>query len=401
MFNVLKLWSDRSKQTSKELSRYLRYIFNGHLMIVLIFLIGSLTFYYQQWVKTLDETFPAAIIMAVILGLFLTYSPVYTFLLEADRVFLLPLEDKLTKYFWRSGIISFALQAYILVMLLAALLPMYVHVSGGNYKVFFYFIFLMLLLKIWNLATRWRIQYYVEKNVHLSDSFVRYCLNTVFLYLLFAGAASILLVILAVIMIVLFYYFHQNSKKKGLKWEEIILLEQNRLTGFYRIANLFTDVPTLKDVVKRRKWLDWLTANIVFQQKNTQVYLLTRTFLRSGDYLGLFVRLTVIGGLVIFYWDFVYGQFLFLVLFLYLTGFQLMPLKNHHQNVLWIDLYPVASELRERAFRKILSFILILQGIIFSFVFLLKGAWGLSVIGIGIAFVFTFLFVRFYSLKKV
>lgn len=401
MFNVLKLWSDRSKQTSKELSRYLRYIFNGHLMIVLIFLIGSLTFYYQQWVKTLDESFPAAIIMAVIMAVFLTYSPVYTFLLEADRVFLLPIESKLTKYFWRSGIVSFALQAYILLMVLAAMMPLYVQVSGSTYKTFFYFVFLMLLLKIWNLATRWRIQYYVEKNVHLTDSFVRFCLNSVFLYLVFESAPEFLLIILFMIMIGLYFYFYQNSKKKGLKWEEIILLEQNRLTGFYRIANLFTDVPKFKDEVKRRKWLDWVAKKVSFQQNNTQLYLLTRTFLRSGDYFGLVLRLTVIGGLVIFYWDFIYGQFLFLLLFLYLTGFQLMPLKNHHQNVIWIDLYPIRNGQRERAFRKILTWVLMLQTIVFNLLFVLKGDWVLSIIGMGIGIVFTLLFIRYYSLKKV
>jgi ABC-2 type transport system permease protein len=401
MFNVLKLWSDRSKQTGKELSRYLRYIFNGHLMIVLIFLIGSLTFYYQQWVKTLDEGFPAAVIMAVILGVFLTYSPVYTFLLEADRVFLLPIESKLTKYFWRSGIVSFVVQAYILLMVLAALMPMYVHVSGSTYKTFFYFVFLMLILKIWNLATRWRIQYYVERNVHRTDSFVRFCLNSVFLYLLFVSANKFLLIILFVIMLGLYYFFYQNSKKKGLKWEEIILLEQNRLTGFYRIANLFTDVPKFKDEVKRRKWLDWVAKNIVFQHNNTQLYLLTRTFLRSGDYLGLVIRLTVIGGLVIYYWDFIYGQFLFLLLFLYLTGFQLLPLKNHHQNVLWIDLYPIRNEQREKAFKKILTVVLMLQTIVFSLLFVLKGDWIFSLFGLGIGIIFTLLFVRYYSLKKV
>jgi ABC-2 type transport system permease protein len=400
MFNVLKLWSDRSKHTSKELSRYLRYIFNGHLMIVLIFLIGSLTFYYQQWVKTLDESFPAAAIMAVILGVFLTYSPVYTFLLEADRVFLLPIESKLTKYFWRSGIVSFVLQAYILLMVLAAMMPMYVQVSGSTYRTFFYFVFLMLLLKIWNLATRWRIQYYVEKNVHRTDSFVRFCLNSVFLYLVFVSASKFLLIILFLIMLGLYYYFYQNSIKKGLKWEEIILLEQNRLTGFYRIANLFTDVPKFKDEVKRRKWLDWMARKIGFQQNNTQLYLLTRTFLRSGDYLGLVIRLTVIGGLVIYYWDFIYGQFLFLLLFLYLTGFQLLPLKNHHQNVLWIDLYPIDHEQREKSFKKILRWVLLLQTSVFSLLFVLKGDWVLFIIGMGIGVVFSLVFVRYYSLKK-
>lgn len=401
MFDVMKLWSERSGKTGKEISRYLRYIFNGHLMIVMIFLIGSLTFYYQSWVKTLNDQFPAAIIMSVILSVFLTYSPVYTFLLEADRIFLLPLENKLTKYFWKSGIISFVLQAYILIMVLAVLMPVYVQVFGATYKVFFYFLTILLVLKIWNLGTRWRIQYFVEKNVQFSDSIVRYSLNVVFLYLLFESANKILFIFLGLVMIGVFVYFYKSSMKKGLKWEEIILLEQNRLTGFYRIANLFTDVPKLKDVVKRRRWLDWVAARIVYRHENSQQYLLMRTFLRSGDYLGLVIRLTVIGSVLIYFWDFVYGQFLFLILFMYLTGFQLLPLKSHHQNMLWIDLYPINPIQSEKAFQKILSFVLYLQSCVFGFVFLMKGDWLLSLLGLGIAVIFTLLFVRFYSLKKV
>jgi ABC-2 type transport system permease protein len=401
MLNVTRLWAERSKRMGKELGKYLRYIFNGHLMIVMIFLIGSLTFYYQQWVTTLDESFPAAVIMAVVLGVIMTYSPVYTFLLEADRVFLLPIEHRLGTYFWRSGVVSFILQAYIFLLILAAFMPMYVQVYKGSYKVFFYFIFLMMIVKIWNLALRWRIQYYIEKSVHLTDTFVRYCINTVFLYLMLVSANPILLMVLFLLMLGLYVFFLQNSKKKGLKWEEVILLEQNRMTGFYRIANLFTDVPKLKDVVKRRKWLDWLLTNISYKQNNSQGYLLTRTFLRSGDYLGLVIRLTIMGGIVLYYWDFIYGQFIFLLLFLYLTAFQLLPLKNHHQNVLWVDLYPIRIEVRGKAFRKILSMILTLQSIIFGLVFLLKGEWTLALIGLIVGIVFTQLFVRFYSLKKV
>lgn len=401
MLNVKDLWAERSKKTGKEISRYLRYIFNGHLMIVMIFLIGSLTFYYQGWVKSLNEQFPAAFIMSILLSIILTYSPIYTFLLEADRVFLLPLESKLTNYFWKSGIVSFVLQAYIVLMILAALMPMYVQVYGKTYKVFFYFLLSSLLLKIWNLALRWKLQYYVERQIHLMDSFVRFCLNAVFLYLLFMSANKILLGFLLLVMLTLYLFFHKITKKKGLKWEEIILLEQSRLTGFYRIANLFTDVPKLKDVVKRRKWLDWLTTNFVYNNKNTQLYLLTRTFLRSGDYFGLVVRLTVIGSLLIYFWDFVYGQFVFLLLFMYLTGFQLLPLKKHHQNILWLDLYPINEEQRKKAFQKIISIVLSIQAVLFAFVFLIQGEWLYSLLGIVFGLAFTMLFVRFYSWKKV
>jgi len=62
----------------------------------------------------------------------------------------------------------------------------------------------------------------------------------------------------------------------------------------YRIANMFVDVPALKERVSRRKWLDFVLSMI--GEKRTYLYLYTRTFLRSGNYFGLYMRLLVIGG---------------------------------------------------------------------------------------------------------
>src|SRR5574342_16315 len=134
MFDDKKLWKDRAGGRVKDLGRYLRYIFNGHLVIVLLFLIGTAAYYYQQWVEALSPDFPAEIIIAVLIGLFLTYSPVYNFLLEADKVYILPLEEKLKGYFFRSGVASFVFQGYILLMVLAVLIPMYAHVNSSGFQ---------------------------------------------------------------------------------------------------------------------------------------------------------------------------------------------------------------------------------------------------------------------------
>ena len=136
----------------------------------------------------------------------------------------------------------------------------------------------------------------------------------------------------------------------GLKWDLLIAQEEKRLASFYRLANLFTDVPKLKDTVKRRKWLDIFIQSHFFFQNNTYLYLFVRTFLRSSDYLGLFTRLTVIGVIALYFISFGVGQLVLSLLFIYLTGFQLLPLWNHHQNKLWIDLYPVAEKYKTVAF---------------------------------------------------
>lgn len=400
MFDEKALWKQRLGRTSKELGKYLRYIFNGHIVIVMLFLLGTAAYYYQDWISTLSKDFPVPIIMAVILALLLTYSPIYTFLLEADRIFLIPLENRLKSYFQRSIIVSFVLQLYLLIIGLAIFMPMYAHVNEKGYGSFLTFLLLLCVIKIFNLLIRWRVQYYVETNVHKIDSFIRYFVNVVFLFLLFSNASIWFLLAVAVIYIVLYFVYQSQTKLKGLKWEFLIEQEERRMMSFYRLANMFTDVPKLRDRVKRRKWLDWISGMLSYRHENVYMHLFVNTFIRGGDYLGLFVRLTVIGMLALYYITFGNGQILFVVLFLFLTGFQLMPLWNHHQNKIWIQLYPVKDSQRVSSFKKLLSTILIIQSAFLSLPLFLKGEWMIGIFSIGAGLIFSYLFVFVYYRNK-
>jgi ABC-2 type transport system permease protein len=400
MFDEKKLWKDRASGRIKDLGRYLRYIFNGHLVVVLLFLIGTASFYYQNWIETLSDGFPAEIIIAVLIGFLLTYSPVSNFLLEADQVFILPLEDKLKGYFLRSGVASLVFQGYLLLMVLAVLMPMYAHISSNGFRSFFPFLVILLVLKSWNLATSWRIDFFVQTSIHRWDIVVRYLINTTFTYLLFKQASIFILLLIVAVCVFYYYYFSVQTKKMGLKWDLLISQEEKGMASFYRLANMFTDVPKLRDTVKRRKWLDIFINRISFSQDKTYLYLFSRAFLRSSDYLGLFTRLTVIGVLAIYFISFGLGQILFGILFLYLTGFQLLPLWNHHQNKLWIDLYPVEQKYKTAAFYSLLMIILTIQAVIFSLFILFKGDLLISLLSLVAELVFSYGFVYFYAKNR-
>lgn len=401
MFDDKKLWRDRAGGRMKDLGRYLRYIFNGHLVIVLLFLIGTGAYYYQEWVQTLSEDFPAAIIIAVFVGIFLTYSPVYNFMFEADKVFIIPLEEKLKGYFWRSGVVSFVFQGYILLMVLAVFMPMYAQVSGTGFSLFFPLLIVLLAVKAWNMGTNWQIDYYVQLSVHRSDMVVRYFINLTFAYLLLNQANWGILLVLGLVMAIYFWYFYSRTRKMGLKWDLLIEQEEKRMSSFYRLANLFTDVPKLKDSVKRRKWLDVFVKGIPFSSERAYLYLFARTFLRASDYLGLFIRLTVIGALGIYFISFGLGQILLSVLFLYLTGFQLLPLWKHHQNKLWVDLYPVGYDYKRRDFQYLLMLIMSLEAVIFAVFIGIKGEIVLALLGLVSGLLFSYVFVYLYSKKRI
>ncbi len=346
MNNVEGIWKKRVVEYNQELQKYLKYMFNDHLLFVLIFAFGGAAFTYNQWVKTLDPTFPAPLIMAVILGLLLAWSPVYTFLKEADAVFLLPLEERLSSYFTKCIWISFMFQSYIQLLVLAALMPMYVAVTGGSFSSFLPLLAFILVMKVWNLYVRFSMLRYQEREVHFTDSLVRFLLSSALVFLVLSEAALWMTMVVAVLMLGYALYFYQSTKGKNLKWDLLINLEQQRMLIFYRIANMFTDVPKLKGKVHRRKWLDWL-VKAPFSQASTYRYLYLRSLVRTSEYSGLYIRLTLIGVLLIYSNSSFIFSILTALVFLYLTAFQLIPLFKRFDYKIWVLIYPVSREVEE------------------------------------------------------
>ncbi|WP_226087120.1 ABC transporter permease [Mesobacillus sp. S13] len=400
MFNPQQLWKERFGTFAKETGSYLRYIFNGHLVIVVLFLLGTAAFYYQEWIKTLQPDFPAAWIIALILAFVLTYSPIQTFLTEADKIFLLPLETRLNVYFKKSITFSLSLQSYLLLLVLAVLMPLHVKIHGADFKSFFILLVALILIKWFNILIRWNVQYFIEKNVRLTDSILRFCINVVLLYFIFSGAQLIFAAVPAAVLILLYFYYKKQAVDKGLKWEQLIEDEERRMNAFYRVANMFTDVPKLRDRTKRRKWLDWLVNVIPYRQDLAFSHLYLRTFARSGDYFGLLVRLSLIGGAALYFLTYGPGQILLALLFMYLTGFQLLPLWNHHQNKLWVGLYPVPENARKKSFTSLLLGIMIFQAVVFAGAVLIKGEWLSAAIVLASGIAFSLFFVYFYSQSK-
>lgn len=401
MKKIDNLWKERLQLYSIEMRKYLKYIFNDHLLFVAIFALSGGAYYYSGWVKTLDHHFPIGWVMGLILGLVLTISPIYTLLKNADKVFLLPLETKLHSYFRKAITLSFIIQAYILLMVLAVLMPMYVHATGSSFRSFFFYLIIMWILKYWNLFMHWDVLKFRDPQVEISDWIIRFALNTIFVFLLVEKAAIWYIGVLILLYIGVYLYFHRLAKGKTIKWDLLIEKEEKRLTGFYRFANLFTDVPKLKGQVKRRKWLDPILNRVKYGQQNTYRYLFARTFVRTNEYFGLFVRLTIIGGLILLFSDQRYLMIGVAIVFLYLTGFQLIPMVRYHELKIWLNLYPVSGDLKRNSFLKVITIVLMLQAVIFGILSLISGSWVNGVLVLLIGIVFVLILVKVYIPSRI
>src|SRR5690625_2013161 len=131
VFNGGKLFKERLQKHIKELSRYLRYIFNEHLSIALLFTVVIVAIYYEEWISSLSNRFDSGLIVAFIFSLVVTYSPDRTLLERADVVFLVVVEEKMDDYFKYSRIYSYVTQLYILLISIAALAPLFRHANHG------------------------------------------------------------------------------------------------------------------------------------------------------------------------------------------------------------------------------------------------------------------------------
>ncbi|WP_267129008.1 ABC transporter permease [Radiobacillus deserti] len=123
MFDAQQLFRKRFSEHFKELSRYLKYIFNGHLVIVMLFILSALVYYYQQWLLDIPEGFPSIWVMAILMGFVASYSPIQTLLKEPDLVFLLPAEHKMRPYFRNALLYSLVIQLYLVFLIFAGLGP--------------------------------------------------------------------------------------------------------------------------------------------------------------------------------------------------------------------------------------------------------------------------------------
>ncbi|QNG59728.1 ABC transporter permease [Bacillus sp. PAMC26568] len=396
MNNVDAIWKGRLAAHLKEVQSYTKYMFNDHLIFVLVFLGAGGALSYQEWLKTMPDDFPALFILTIVFALIITSSSVRTLLKEPDLVFLLPLEEKMAAYFQKAHIYSFFSQMYVFLIAALVLAPMLFRAESLTGTDYLLICIQILIVKGWNLMLNFRISFYTEPSVKIYDFIVRLAINGLTIFFLLSNAYGYVFIMYG-LMILLYIYFQKATKTKGVKWEKLIDAELQKKQSFYRIANLFTDVPKLKRKAKRRKYLDGLLAFVKYKQESMYSYLYTRAFFRSNDYLGIFARLTIIGGIVLYVIPTnQYSVLIIAILVLYLTGIQMIGLYMHYDMLSLPDLYPVHKEYKKAKFLKLLFAVIAVQHVILTIISILAGNIIPSLILFIAGFIFVYSFVYLY-----
>lgn len=401
MFDPVVLFRKRLHTHFKRLNRYMRYVFNGHFMIALMFLIITLAIYYQRWLEEAPHNFPAAVVIGLVLAMVVTYNPLNFFLKEPDKVFLIVKENTMRRYFFYTFLYNYVVQLYLIALGIAVVMPLYRHYYSE--RELFYdlsIVIIILVLKIWNLNIQFLKMRYRDQLYAYLETFVRFLLHVALFYTLVSGEYFL---VVGVITLVYYNVIYWREKKHTLlMWEKLIANDEQRLASFYRFVSMFADVPNVKSRLRRRRFLTALIQRLTpLQHEATYAYLYRLSFVRIGDYLPLFLRLTLLASFVIYFVPNEWFKLVLALVFVYLTSFQLIPLYTQHRMNIWPELYPVPVQQKEKAFLQFIKHLSWGQVVFLAFVFIVLGKVQLFIVFLLAGFIFTYLFVNQYVQKKI
>ncbi|MCM3745321.1 ABC transporter permease [Sporosarcina luteola] len=360
MNNLREIWGNRFVHYMTELQKYMRFVFTGHLAIVLLFTIGAGGYAYSEWLKEVPSEFPSAILAAILIGATLSIGSPVTLLKPADIVFFLPMENKLEDYLKRSLRYSLFSQLPVPYILFIVLLPLLAATEVAGKPQFILTAIVIFLVKWLYVETEYHYRRANEGEGVWKDRLVRFVLAALILYVMLAGSPY-LIPLVGVLMAVYYLFWKKRSVANPFPYEHFITLEQNRMMRFYRFANYFTDVPHLKGSVSRRAWLGFLMRPAQYGQASPQRYLLRRTLVRTDDIFWLWVRLTALSVVGVVLIPFPIVVYIFISALAFASSIQLMHALRAGDDFRMDMLFPESENTRVPAIRKTVSGVQLLQ----------------------------------------
>ncbi len=337
-----EIFKKRRKLWYQQNIKYLRYVFNDHFVLFLMILLGALVVQYVNFLQVHHLTLWGKIILVVFVSLLSqVLGRLATFIEAPDKVFLLTKELEVRAYLIKCLIRSLILPAIVSGLLVLIAAP---------------------LLKF----------------------------NPIFLILWF-------LVLIGIKAGLLAYQIWRFQNSGLLDWSGLIDLEEARKTGTLRLFSLFTNVKGLKSHSHRRKYLDFLLT----KTKRTYEYLFTRSFLRSGDYLGLTIRLLILSILSMIFVKNGIVAIVIVVVFNYLLIFQLLSLQTAFDYQLLTRIYPLKKAAKTAGLRmiifRVMMFVTIVE-LVLSLIFVRP--FFLTLVILLVNFLLTKFYVRFRLKNK-
>ncbi|MFC5648106.1 ABC transporter permease [Paenibacillus solisilvae] len=352
--SVDSLWSSRSRAFWRDSLPYIRYMAQSGLPGVTIMLLFAGLAGYARLLHHLPEAFPYTLVGVIFLTPIVCWSPLRTWLREADIVFLVPRESQMDRYLRRSFRYNGLAGAAAAALFCAIYLPLYVHGPGKLQAL--PLLAAVLILKLINTAAAWRERVLVSSSARRGFRILRWIVTAV-------GLAALLQTevwksaIYAVIAVMFFALLYSRSARYRFPWLTLIGEESRTRRRYNTFFSSFTDVPSESNPVVRRRYADWMASRISYRNQHAFVYLYAHTLIRT-ELGGIVLRLlglgVVSGSLAAESGLFLgWGAAAVCLLFVWLTGIQLSSLVQSHRHSVWRHVYPLPDRSRLSALLKV------------------------------------------------
>lgn len=289
--------------------KYLRYVFNDHFVLVLVFLTGFLMVQYSQLLRQFpSQTVVVDVILVLVILVLLSLGKIATYLEAPDKLFYLPKEVEILQWLSQAIRRAFVIWTIVQTVILVLLAPIFFKLGFSMVT------FGILLLAL--AAVKWLVMKEKSK-----------------------------------------VFFSQGK----FSWDAAISYEAKRRQGVLKFFSLFTTVKGISASVKRRSYLDGLLGLVKKTHAKTWSNLYLRAFLRSSDYFALTLRLLALSLLALIFISNRLVAVSLALVFNYLLLFQLLTLSQHFDYQYLTNLYPISEKQKAanlKIFLKKLSYLL-------------------------------------------
>ncbi|GEK91449.1 ABC transporter permease [Alkalibacterium kapii] len=362
---ITDLFKERQTNYYKRMSKYLKYVLNDHFVILVLFLGGATALAYQNYLKSIQvEAVLPRMILMIITVIAVFSGSIRTLIEPADAVFLLPKEKALNKLMKKNMVHSLIFHNSYMLLLGGVGAPILLETDyTGRIGLVFWLLFLVIWKTIYGLYIYYSLkQHKKTNNKNVLISMVSVFLISLTILLFFSVSIGFITSIISFFL----YSFvvFKSDERESWNWEKLIETEQKRIQKIYSIINLFIETPYSKHRVKRLKSMDFLYA-IPVLKKVPEIYYLSRMFIRNYNFSGLYLRLLVIGSIAIYFSENWIINSVISVLFLYLTGFQLVPLEQIIKKSIHFRLYPNSGN-KLKSVQQLILMLLVISSLVYS-----------------------------------
>ena len=405
--NSAELFETRVRKYQKKSMKYMRYVLNDHFLIVLFFLFGFIMVQYSSWIQSIRVLeLPLLGLLGALLASVPFFGGVATLLEPADGIFLSVVGQDFKAYLQKAIRRSWMLPILVMLASTGIIFPIVAQAFGTNLSMFVK----LFLLQVFFKDLLFRCTKYAYRGVlHFTwmEKLGIYMIAVVNFFGMFLWISEGWSIVLLVIPVLLSIFVEQYYGKAAFvyQFDKMIEMELERQQRIYRLFALFVDVPMLhKTHAHRRTYLDGVLKMLVGNHPSGHRYLVSRTVIRTSQYMSLLLQLAVVSFVVALFSQPYYWNFIVNALLMMLLGFQLVGViqSANTQNSHFASL--VDSNTRLQDDLSVLMLTMVVSGIVIG----ISSAIGMrELIGlVGIVFYpifgvfFTQFYLRFRFIKK-